>query len=80
MLCPTQELSHSSRDTLQISPGNYRGFIQDFLVWGRGGEKFVGHCHSVIHEKFSSFKYDTIQISSFLGGGGGGIPGPPPSV
>ena len=31
-------------------------------VWG--GKKFVGHCHSVIHE------YETIQIFKFSGGGG----------
>ena len=56
-----------------------QGFIRDFLV---GREKFVGHCHSVMHENFSSFEYDTIQISSFWGEGGdieagGKIPGPP---
>ena len=27
------------------------------------GEQFVGHCHSIMHE------YETIEISSFLGGG-----------
>ena len=34
-----------------------------------GGKKFVGHCHSVMHE------YETIQIFKFYGGiirGGGG--------
>ena len=32
-----------------------QGFIQDFLV---GGKKFVGHCHSIMHE------YETIQVLS----------------
>ena len=36
-----------------------QGFIQDFLV---GQKKFVGHCHSVMHE------YETIQIFKFSGG------------
>ena len=31
---------------------------------GGGGKKFVGHCHSVIHE------FETIQIFKFSGGGG----------
>ena len=25
----------------------HKGFIQDFVVWGK---RFVGHCHSVMHE------------------------------
>ena len=38
--------------------------------WGvEGGKKFVGHCHSVIHEyETIRFKYETIQIFKGVGG------------
>ena len=62
------------------------GFHTGFLGW----KKFVGHCHSVMHE-FAITCEQTLYMynfSSFLGGGGGGgvgglrltIPGPPLSV
>ena len=38
-----------------------KGFIQDILVGGGGGEKFMRHCHSVVHE------YEAIQILKFSG-------------
>ena len=42
---------------------------------GGGRKKFVGRCHSVMHEyestiQFPSVEYETIIIS-FVGGGGG---------
>ena len=58
----------------------YQGFIQDFLV---GGKKFVGHCHSVMHEyETTNFQVLSMRLYRFLGRGGklrlrGGIPGPP---
>ena len=45
----------------RISPG-YTVHIERVsyrLFWWKGGEKFVGHCHSVMHE------YETIQIFKF---------------
>ena len=54
-----------------------QGFIQDFLVcvcvcvWGGGGgEKFVGHCYSVMDEFAAHVLTKTIQIFRFSGGGG----------
>ena len=41
-----------------------------------GGEKFVGHCHSVMHEFAAHAHTETIQIFKFSGGE---TPGPPDS-
>ena len=40
-----------------------------------GGEKFVGHCHSVMHEFAAHVHTEIIQIFKFFEGGG--IPAPP---
>ena len=44
-----------------------QGFIQDFLVCVVG-KKFVGHCHSVMHEFATHAHTETIQIFKFSGG------------
>ena len=43
------------------------GFIQDL---GGRGEKFVGYCHSVMHED------ETVLFFKFSGGGGSRTPHP----
>ena len=50
-----------------------------------GGEKLVGHCHSVMHKFAAHAHTETIQIFKFSGGGeteagGGGYSRAPPSV
>ena len=58
------------------------------------GKRFVGHCHSIMHEYATDVLFYFMMsknkdYTNFWGGGGGGgelrlgggtIPGPPPSV
>ena len=59
------EEDKSGRDNTCLSI--YVGIHTGFLVGG--GKKFVGHCHSVMHEYAAHVSKYTIQIFKFSGGG-----------
>ena len=64
---------------MSLTPTHHITLLYRFhrIFWWEG-KKFVGHCHSIMHEyETTSSEYEVIQFSSFPGGK---IPGPPTSV